>query len=331
MNMPKISVIVPVYKAESYLPLCVDSILSQSFADWELLLVDDGSPDRSGYICDEYSKIDSRIRVIHKDNGGVSSARNVGIEKSSGEWLYFIDSDDYIDNPTLQTIIEKASTCNPDIIVHGLVNEYVDKKETDIIKYELIDEMDYKSIIEYTDRCGLLKGPVCKLFKRELIDGYSIRFDESICYGEDTKFTFEYLHFCHSICFVSEHYYHYCFRNIESLTKRDYPYKFWDKAARMLLELRKPIMKQFNMPDSYWQYIRFEYISHLSRAIYSMYDSGIRYKERINYLLRLRRDPVLKMTNINLSYLNRLIYLIKSPHLMDVIMVMSIKFKKRIF
>ena len=70
MNMPKISVIVPVYKAESYLPLCVDSILSQSFADWELLLVDDGSPDRSGYICDEYSKIDSRIRVIHKDNGG---------------------------------------------------------------------------------------------------------------------------------------------------------------------------------------------------------------------------------------------------------------------
>ena len=85
MNMPKISIIVPVYKAEKYLNRCVDSILAQTFTDWELLLIDDGSPDRSGEICDEYAKKDSRIRVIHKENGGVSSARQRGLDESIGE------------------------------------------------------------------------------------------------------------------------------------------------------------------------------------------------------------------------------------------------------
>ena len=93
---PKISIIVPVYNVEQYLPRCIDSILNQSFADFELLLIDDGSKDKSGAICDEYAAKDSRIRVFHKKNGGVSSARNTGLENSRGEWLSFIDGDDEI-------------------------------------------------------------------------------------------------------------------------------------------------------------------------------------------------------------------------------------------
>ena len=96
MNMPKISIIVPVYRAEAYLHRCVDSILAQTFTDWELLLIDDGSPDKSGEICDEYAQKDSRVRVIHKENGGVSSARNYGINHASGEYLMFVDSDDMV-------------------------------------------------------------------------------------------------------------------------------------------------------------------------------------------------------------------------------------------
>ena len=95
-NNPKISIIVPVYNVEQYLPRCIDSILNQSFADFELLLIDDGSKDKSGTICDEYAAKDSRIRVYHKENGGVSSARNIGLEKARGEWLAFIDGDDEI-------------------------------------------------------------------------------------------------------------------------------------------------------------------------------------------------------------------------------------------
>lgn len=89
MNMPKVSIIVPVYKAEKYLNRCIDSIIAQTFTDWELLLIDDGSPDRSGDICDEYAKKDIRIRVFHKKNGGVSSARNLGLYNVQGEYVTF--------------------------------------------------------------------------------------------------------------------------------------------------------------------------------------------------------------------------------------------------
>ena len=103
---PKISVIVPVYKAEKYLQKCVDSILGQTFRDFELLLIDDGSPDGSGAICDEYAKKDSRVRVFHKENGGVSSARNKGIDEAKGEWISFLDADDYWTESHLSDTIE---------------------------------------------------------------------------------------------------------------------------------------------------------------------------------------------------------------------------------
>ena len=95
--MPKISVIVPVYNTEKYLHRCIDSVLAQTFTDWELLLIDDGSKDTSGSICDKYAAKDKRIRVFHKENGGVSSARNLGRDYAQGEWVTFVDSDDYIE------------------------------------------------------------------------------------------------------------------------------------------------------------------------------------------------------------------------------------------
>ncbi|MBQ7882921.1 MAG: glycosyltransferase, partial [Phascolarctobacterium sp.] len=95
--MPKLSIIVPVYKVEQYIHKCVDSILNQSFTDFELILVDDGSPDNCGKICDEYAAKDKRVRVIHKENGGVSQARNLGIDEAKGEYISFIDPDDWVD------------------------------------------------------------------------------------------------------------------------------------------------------------------------------------------------------------------------------------------
>ena len=93
--MPKISIIVPVYNAEQWLERCIESIVAQTYADWELLLVDDGSNDRSGDICDRYAASDPRIQAFHKPNGGVSSARNLGLDHAQGEWITFVDSDDY--------------------------------------------------------------------------------------------------------------------------------------------------------------------------------------------------------------------------------------------
>ena len=104
MNIPQISVIVPVYNVEKYLTQCIESILSQTYQEFELLLIDDGSEDNSGSICDHYSNIDSRVHVFHKENGGVSSARNMGIEHAKGEWVCFVDSDDWIDKDTFEYI-----------------------------------------------------------------------------------------------------------------------------------------------------------------------------------------------------------------------------------
>lgn len=127
--MPKLSVIVPVYKAEKYINKCLDTILSQTFTDFELILVDDGSPDKCGEICEQYAKSDNRIKVFHKENGGVSSARNLGLSEASGDYIAFVDPDDYIENNMFEEAISFLQKNNGDIIcfevceVKGLRNK----------------------------------------------------------------------------------------------------------------------------------------------------------------------------------------------------------------
>ena len=115
-----ISIIVPVYNTEKYLDRCIQSILSQTYTDFELLLINDGSTDSSGAICDKYAEQDSRVRVFHKENGGVSSARNVGLDNAKGEWVTFCDSDDWVENCWLDTFVENSE--NTDLVVQGFNN-----------------------------------------------------------------------------------------------------------------------------------------------------------------------------------------------------------------
>lgn len=128
MNKPMISVIVPVYNAEKYLQRCVDSILKQSFTDFELLLIDDGSHDRSGELCDEYGDKDNRVKAFHKENGGVSSARNVGLDNALGDWLTFVDADDTLSRDFLYHMVTGIDECvslvvsNCDVIMKDKVN-----------------------------------------------------------------------------------------------------------------------------------------------------------------------------------------------------------------
>ena len=119
--MPQISVIIPVYKVEQFLGDCIKSILSQTFSNYEIILVDDGSPDNSGKLCDEFAAGDSRIKVVHKENGGVSSARNKGIEIAEGEWICFVDSDDWVEPDYLEVMFKTAIENNADVSVCGFV------------------------------------------------------------------------------------------------------------------------------------------------------------------------------------------------------------------
>lgn len=149
------SIIVPIYKVEKYLCQCVDSVLEQDFEDFELILVDDGSPDRCPQICDEYAKRDSRIVVIHKENGGLSDARNAGILKAQGEYVLFLDSDDYwSDIHALSLIAEKAKTGIPDIISFGCKylsqEELLSGKHRDFSEYNGLDPSEtlYKLVVD---------------------------------------------------------------------------------------------------------------------------------------------------------------------------------------
>ncbi|MBR4677202.1 MAG: glycosyltransferase family 2 protein [Bacteroidales bacterium] len=118
--MPKISIIVPIYKVEKYLRRCLDSIAAQTFIDWECILIDDGSPDDSGKICDEYAEKDGRFRVIHQNNQGVSAARNAGIDCASGEWIGFVDSDDWIEKETYEVAYNSAVQEGVNVICYGM-------------------------------------------------------------------------------------------------------------------------------------------------------------------------------------------------------------------
>lgn len=195
---PYVSIIVPVYKVEKYIRQCIDSILAQTFTDWEVLLVDDGSPDNSGSICDEYALNDSRISVLHKCNAGVSSARNLGIENAKGEWITFIDADDFIGTKYLEQIKTSVAKC-PDVdLIHCGCQNYMNGTISINQQYE-----DFES-----DDCSILfnrfRGLVAtKWFKRDIIIKYNIRFDEKIKIAEDYIFTVDYIHHINKYAFNS--------------------------------------------------------------------------------------------------------------------------------
>ena len=139
--MISISIIVPVYKAELFLPRCIDSILTQTFTDFELLLIDDGSPDNSGSICDEYALKDKRIRVFHKENGGVSSARNLGLDNAKGEWITFIDADDWISNTFIEHLYKPILSNNNIEFVQAGCTNYINNEIANIEQqYEYLNQ-----------------------------------------------------------------------------------------------------------------------------------------------------------------------------------------------
>lgn len=194
---PLISVIVPVYNTEKYLPRCLDSILSQSFTDFELILIDDGSKDGSGVICNAYASKDDRIRVFHKENGGVSSARNLGIDNSKGEWLYFADSDDELLPNGLQTLVNCIDN-DVDVVMGGYekFNEEGDLLES--VQDRAVVTLDKKKSLSslyhgHTMFYSALSYTWLRLFRKKIIDYHRIRFDETLSNKEDTLFITEYL------------------------------------------------------------------------------------------------------------------------------------------
>lgn len=172
--MPQVSIIVPVYKVEPYIRRCLDSILAQTFTDWECILVDDGSPDQSGAICDEYAVRDARFVVIHQENQGVTRARANGVALARGEWINFVDSDDEIPPDSLKKLLSFTSS-EVDIVVGKVAGWHVPEREVCSVE-------DY---IRAVLRIQTFTGPVGKFFRRSLFDDYTFDIPREITCGED--------------------------------------------------------------------------------------------------------------------------------------------------
>ena len=180
MKESSISVIVPVYKAEKYLCRCIDSILVQTFTDFELILVNDGSPDNSGAICDEYAQKDSRIKVIHKENGGVTAARADGVEFSKGEWITFVDADDTMPQNALHILYKNS---NDKInIVRGYCNIIGYKPEEKFTSC-ILSYKDYRS--ETINNKKLTPGPWATLIRKNLFNKTTFNIPRELVFGED--------------------------------------------------------------------------------------------------------------------------------------------------
>lgn len=211
--MNVISIIVPIYNAGKTLHRCIDSILSQTYTSWELLLVDDGSTDSSGVICDEYAAQDARVRVFHKENGGVSFARNVGLDNARGEWITFVDADDWI---SMDYLKEMMTHSDSDLVIADFVVEG-EGQWNEILPVGQWQGKELSGIIERDVALARFTAPWCKLLKKSLI-GHN-RFYTELTTQEDALFMFRYLCAVHVLRITSDKGYHYNRKTIESLSK----------------------------------------------------------------------------------------------------------------
>lgn len=221
-----VSVIVPVYNVENFICECIDSILNQTYNYLEIILIDDGSKDRSGELCDKYANIDNRVTVIHKKNGGLSDARNYGLNIASGDFVSFIDSDDYVDNNYIEELLMAIVSNNSDIAVAAIqhfnekrmLNKRKIETECSLSKDEAIKELFYSKNIS---------NSVCnKLFKRHLFD--NIRFPINKLY-EDEYVTYKLFHLAQKVSFVNKVSYYYRF-NAKSITHSKFSEKELDRV-----------------------------------------------------------------------------------------------------
>ena len=223
-----ISIIVPVYKVEDYLSVCVESIINQTYQKLEIILVDDGSPDNCADICDMYSKEDNRIIVIHKANGGLSDARNIGLENAAGKYVMFIDSDDYIHPDMVSCLYKNIEKHSTDIAVCGMISVYdnyaIKKNETlKNIEAEVCSGKDLLKKIYSGKSDGISFVAVCKLYKKSLFTNGNILFPKGRLY-EDTFTTHKLLFSALKVAIIDENLYYYRIRK-GSITNSRYEKK----------------------------------------------------------------------------------------------------------
>lgn len=328
--MFKISVIVPVYNAEKYLRRCVDSILAQSYKDFELLLVDDGSTDASNVICNEYVEKDCRVRVFHKQNGGVSSARNVGIDYALGEWITFIDSDDWVSESYLYNLFSHIDD-GVDLIISYAEIVYSNGLHQKEIYDSKIVTNNYDVLFIEND-LNWHTSPWSKLFKNKLCK--ELRFVEGMHIGEDLVFLYSYIMRCGQIYILGENNYNYDISGSNTLTKRIgkldvelYAYSNIFSQLNTFIErksiINEEVLKKINWIKSYY----------IHRVLNSLYHTpNLSAKDRCAMIYKLDIDIYTRYTKYNSTKEFILQFLLKRKcyRIYDLLRILVSKLKKNV-
>ena len=235
--MSTVSIIVPIYKVEDYIRECIDSILAQTYPYFELILVDDGSPDNCGRICDDYAKGDNRIKVVHKVNGGISSARNAGLEVAKGEWIMHVDGDDWIEPDMIESLIEAAQITGADMVIGDFVKYGPSAGYNKLPTWGSDKKKSMSNYLAYT--MTTIWGSIAR---RSLYADHSLKSPEGISYCEDFHLIVRLCHFANKIVNVHRPFYHYRYRptsimsNMNGKTEADEQWVYQD-TIRFFKEL----------------------------------------------------------------------------------------------
>lgn len=275
-----ISIIIPVYNTALYLDQCLESVYAQSYTDWECIVVDDGSTDNSAEICDNWAKKDNRFVVIHQENQGVSVARNHGMERSRGEYICFIDSDDWVEPAYLQHLLMRMED-SVDMVVTGAIHEK-EKREVHSVNQEIRFSLIPDCTSSFIENVGLFYGPCAILFKSAKIKGEGVMFPRGLSFGEDTTFVFSYLRCVRDIIIAPFADYHYRVQESGTLS-----YRFGEARTLQRYELWK-MRKAFYKDRGMWNAISQK---NMYRELWAIVYDGIFSSERpsLPYLEKLLR------------------------------------------
>lgn len=265
IKQPCVSIIVPVYNIEEYLQQCIESLVSQTYENLQIILVDDGSTDQSGKLCDQFAKADERIVVLHKKNGGLTSVRKAGIETALGEYVMVVDGDDWLDANTIEQCVTVAIENQSDCVMFGYIREYGDNSienplfENDFVyNYKESKEKVFRRLIgpigtelNHPEKLDNF-GTICmKLYKYEIIKKGKFVSEREIGTNEDTVFNIYALKYCNSIAYINKCFYHYRKTNQQSITMKYKP-DLCDKWDKMYKEFYHCI-KHDGMPEPYYK------------------------------------------------------------------------------
>lgn len=249
---PTVSIIVPVYNAELYLRRCIDSILNQEYNDFELLLVNDGSTDSSGSICDEYAEKDSRIRIFHKGNSGVSDSRNLAISQAKGTYLQFLDSDDWITPDATKLFVRAAEETHCDMVIadfYRVIGDRVSQKG-DIEDDSVLTREDFASYM-MENPADFYYGVIWnKLYRREIIEKWELRMDKDISWCEDFMFNLEYIRYAETFYALKTPIYYYVKRK-GSLVSQSATFANTIKTKLMMFEYYNNFYKHILDEEDY--------------------------------------------------------------------------------